>query len=61
MKLFVMDFSFSVCYQNDIFLDLFFIFDINTSKPLKNTSKCINLMFFGENHFKKQVEQHYQT
>jgi len=56
-----MDFSFSVCYQNDIVLDLFFIFDINTSKSLKNTSKCINLMFFGENHFKKQVEQHYQT
>jgi len=33
-------------HQNDFFSELFFIYDINTSKPLKNIKKKIILMFF---------------
>jgi hypothetical protein len=48
-------------HQNEFFFsDLFFIFDISISKPLKKTKKSINLMPFQtksnfEKHLKAEV------
>jgi hypothetical protein len=41
-------------HQNNFFSDLFFIFDISTSKPLESTKKSINLMFFQAKRTQKQ-------